>query len=83
MNELAIRQDNAPAISGDTTELIKAGESANTLRACQRALQSLSAWLANPENAFRLDQRIRRVRSSERIDQATEQGVIKRPNRIK
>ena len=58
MHDLAIRQDNALAISGGTAELISPGESANTLRACQRALQSLSAWLANPENAFRLDQSV-------------------------
>ena len=31
MNELAIRQDNAPAISESTKELIKAGVSENTL----------------------------------------------------
>ena len=58
MNELAIRQDNALAFGGGTAELIKADESANTLRARQRALQGLSAWLANPENAFRLDQSV-------------------------
>ena len=58
MNDLAIRQDNARAVSGDTADLIKAGESANTLRAYQRALPSLTAWLAKPENAFRLDQSV-------------------------
>ena len=32
-DELPIKQDNALAISDDTAEMIKAGESANTLRA--------------------------------------------------
>ena len=58
MNELAIRQENALAISVDTEKLIKAGVSANTWRARQRALQSLSTWLANPDNAFRLDRSV-------------------------
>ena len=33
MNELAVRQENALAISADTKELIQAGVSENTLRA--------------------------------------------------
>ena len=46
MNELSFRQDNTLAVNGDTAELIKAGESANTLRVYRRALQGLSVWLA-------------------------------------
>ena len=44
-NELAIRQESTPAISIETEELIKAGESANTLRAYRRALLELDKWL--------------------------------------
>ena len=44
MNELAIEQGNALAISADTAELIKAGASANTLEAYRRALDSLTGW---------------------------------------
>ena len=49
---------NELAINGDTAELVKAGESANTRRACQRAFQSLGVWLAVPENTIRLDQSV-------------------------
>ena len=50
MNELAIRQENAVAISEDTAELIQAGVSANTLRAYRRALDSLASWLTTESN---------------------------------
>ena len=50
MNELAIRQENALAISADTKELIQAGVSENTLRAYRRALDSLAGWLTTKLN---------------------------------
>lgn len=45
MKELAVREQNAVAISADTKELIKAGASENTLEAYRRALLALDAWL--------------------------------------
>ena len=50
MDELAIRQENALAISADTKELIQAGVSENTLRAYRRALDSLAGWLTTKLN---------------------------------
>ena len=49
MNEVAVRQENAVAISIETEELIKAGVAENTLKAYRRALQDLEAWLAVEE----------------------------------
>ena len=56
MNELAVRQDSTLAISIETEELIKAGVAENTLKAYQRALKELEAWLSVEENGFRIDQ---------------------------
>ena len=55
MNELAVRQDSALAISIETEELIRAGVAENTLKAYRRALKELEAWLSVAENGFRID----------------------------
>ena len=55
MDELAVRQDSALAISIETEKLIKAGVSGNTIRAYRRALRSLDEWLHEEDNAFRID----------------------------
>ena len=47
MNELAVREENVLAISGETEELIRASVSEKTLRAYRRALKDLDAWLGN------------------------------------
>ena len=56
MNELAVRQDSALAISIETEELIRAGVAENTLKAYRRAFKELEAWLSVEENGFRIDQ---------------------------
>ena len=51
MNELAVKHENAVAISDSTKDLIRAGVSENTLRTYLRALTSLETWLDVELNA--------------------------------
>ena len=45
MDDLALRNNGALAISIETEKLIKAGVSGNTIRAYRQALRNLGEWL--------------------------------------